>query len=299
MMKKKTRMKNLSGRKVFATGAASGIGYAIAHQCARSGAVLFLTDVNKAGLDVVATEIANAGGDVAFAAPVDLADQEAVRALCTEMTATHGAMDIIMNVAGIASWGTISAMPTETWRHVIDVNLLGPISIMHHLVPPMIGAGRGGHIVNVSSAAGIIGLPWHGAYSASKFGLRGVSEVLRFDLAKHGIGVSLVCPGGVDTGLTETVQIVGVDQASPAFEALRMRFKRRAVTPEQAAEAVMRGVARGKFWVYTSADIRLAHLCQRYFPAGYAAVMTLVHKIANRALPEVEQASPAMNPARH
>ena len=79
---------------------------------------------------------------------------------------------------------------------MIDVNLIGPISVLECFVPPMIEAGRGGHLVNVSSAAGLFGLPWHAPYSASKFGLRGVSEVLRFDLRRHGIGVSLVCPGG-------------------------------------------------------------------------------------------------------
>ena len=73
----------------------------------------------------------------------------------------------------------------------------------------MIAAGRGGHVVNVSSAAGLFGLPWHAPYSAGKFGLRGVSEVLRFDLRRHGIGVSLVCPGAVKTPLVGTVTIVG------------------------------------------------------------------------------------------
>src|SRR3546814_15838794 len=94
---------------------------------------------------------------------------------------------------------------------------MGPIHVIETLVPPMIEAGRGGHLVNVSSAAGIIGMPWHAAYSASKFGIRGFSEVLRFDLRRHGIGVSLVCPGGVDTGLPDTIDIAGIDQATPAL----------------------------------------------------------------------------------
>ena len=98
---------------------------------------------------------------------------------------------------------------------MVDVNLIGPISVLECFVPPMIEAGRGGHVVNVSSAAGLFGLPWHAAYSASKFGLRGVSEVLRFDLRRHGIGVSLVCPGGVRTPLVGTVKIVGVDRDDP------------------------------------------------------------------------------------
>jgi NAD(P)-dependent dehydrogenase (short-subunit alcohol dehydrogenase family) len=192
-----------------------------------------------------------------------------------------------MNIAGIASWGTITALPHSTWQRVVDINLMGPISVLEYLVPPMIEAGRGGQVVNVSSAAGIIGMPWHAAYSASKFGLRGVSEVLRFDLARHGIGVSLVCPGGVDTGLTETVSIAGVDNTGPAFRRLQERFRKRAVSPESAARSILDGVRRNRYWVYTSPDIRIAHLAQRYFPPGYVAAMKVMNAVANKALPQV------------
>jgi NAD(P)-dependent dehydrogenase (short-subunit alcohol dehydrogenase family) len=133
-------------------------------------------------------------------------------------------------------------------------------------------------------------MPWHAAYSASKFGLRGVSEVLRFDLARHRIGVSLVCPGGVDTGLTETVSIAGVDKATPQFARLQAGFRKRAVSPDHAAEAILRGVKRNRYWVYTSRDIRLVHLLQRLFPPGYAAAMKVMNAAANRALPQVARA---------
>ena len=284
-------VRDLRGKNVFLTGAASGIGRAVAVRAAREGAVLFLTDVNQQGLVEVVEEITAAGGDVAYAAPVDVADHDGVRAMAGEITAEHGAMDVVMNIAGIASWGTISAMPHSTWRKVVDVNLMGPIAVLESLVPPMIEAGRGGHVVNVSSAAGIIGMPWHAAYSASKFGLRGVSEVLRFDLARHGIGVSLVCPGGVDTGLTETVDIAGVDNTSPRFRTLQARFKKRAVTPEQAASSILWGIRKNRYWVYTSPDIRVAHLAQRYFPPGYVAAMKVMNTVANRALPDVGRAT--------
>lgn len=283
-------VKDLTGKNVFLTGAASGIGRAVALRAAREGAVLFLTDVNQDGLIEVVAEITDAGGEVAYAAPVDISDHDGVRAMADAITAQAGAMDVVMNIAGIASWGTISAMPHSTWQRVVDVNLMGPIAVLEYLVPPMIDAGRGGHVVNVSSAAGIIGMPWHAAYSASKFGLRGVSEVLRFDLARHRIGVSLVCPGGVDTGLTETVSIAGVDNASPAFRRLQARFKKRAVTPEQAASSILWGVRKNKYWVYTSPDIRIAHLAQRYFPPGYTVAMTVMNRVANKALPDVGRA---------
>jgi NAD(P)-dependent dehydrogenase (short-subunit alcohol dehydrogenase family) len=283
-------VRDLRGKNVFLTGAASGIGRATALACAREGAVLHLTDVDSDGLVAAVEEITAAGGEVAFAAPVDISDHDGVRAMAVEITESHGAMDVVMNIAGIASWGTVQALPHRTWQRVIDVNLMGPITVLEYLVPPMIAAGRGGHVVNVSSAAGIIGMPWHAAYSASKFGLRGVSEVLRFDLERHRIGVSLVCPGGVDTGLTETVSIAGVDNTSPQFRRLQAHFKKRAVTPEQAAEAILRGVRRNIYWVYTSPDIRIAHLAQRYVPPGYVAAMRVMNAVANRALPQVGRA---------
>ena len=93
---------------------------------------------------------------------------------------------------------------------------MGPIHVIEELVPPMIEARRGGHLVNVSSAAGIIGMPWHAAYSATKFGLRGVSEVLRFDLRRHRIGVSLVCSGRrADAAGPDRSGSPGIDKESP------------------------------------------------------------------------------------
>ena len=106
----------------------------------------------------------------------------------------------------------------------------------------MVAARRGGHLVNVSSAAGLVALPWHAAYSASKYGLRGLSEVLRFDLARHRIGVSVVVPGAVKTPLVQTVQIAGVDREDPRGEQWMDRFAGHAVSPEHVADKILRGV---------------------------------------------------------
>jgi NAD(P)-dependent dehydrogenase (short-subunit alcohol dehydrogenase family) len=249
-----------------------------------------LTDINAVELERFAAELTAEGRKVLDATSLDLSDHLAVRTWADRVTQAHGAMDVVMNVAGISSWGTISAMPHSTWQRIIDVNLMGPIAVLEYFVPPMIEAGRGGQIVNVSSAAGIIAMPWHAAYSASKFGLRGVSEVLRFDLARHRIGVSLVCPGGVDTGLVRTIEIAGVDKTSPRFLKLREGFRKHAVSPDQAAASIMRGMKKNRFWVYTSTDIRLVHLLQRYFPPGYALAMTVLNRGANLALPAVQRA---------
>ncbi|WP_310963729.1 SDR family oxidoreductase [Nocardioides terrisoli] len=284
------RLRPAPDREVFLTGAASGIGRATAELVASHGSRVHLTDRNGPQLDEVAAGIRRSGGRVGLVETADIADHDAMHALATRLTAEYGAMDVVMNIAGIAAWGTVSAMPHETWRRLVEINLMGPIHVIEELVPPMIDARRGGHLVNVSSAAGIIGMPWHAGYSASKFGLRGVSEVLRFDLARDHIGVSLVCPGGVDTGLTETVEIAGVDNASPRFRKARERFRSHAVSPEQAAASIVRGLERNRYWVYTSPDIRMAHLAQRYFPPGYSAAMHVLNRAANRALPDVQRA---------
>jgi NAD(P)-dependent dehydrogenase (short-subunit alcohol dehydrogenase family) len=284
------RLRTLRDRNVFVTGAASGIGRAVAEAAAREGAVLFLTDIQAELLETVTEELRRTGAAVPFSRPADLSDYEQVRALAADLTREHGSMDVVMNVAGISTWGTVRSLEHQDWQRLVDVNLMGPIHVIEELVPPMIDARRGGHLVNVSSAAGIIGMPWHAAYSATKFGIRGVSEVLRFDLRRHRIGVSLVCPGGVRTGLTKTIRIAGVDKDTPAFQRALAGFHKRAVTPEKAAEAILKGVHRNKYWVYTSTDIRLVHLLQRYFPPGYALAMHAMNAGANKVLPDVARA---------
>jgi NAD(P)-dependent dehydrogenase (short-subunit alcohol dehydrogenase family) len=275
-------LSSLHDRRVLITGAASGIGAATAALAAAEGAQLFLTDLNA---DLLARTAARLGERVKVAEPADVSDYDAVRRLADAISAEHGAMDVVMNVAGISAWGTVENLEHRQWRAMVEVNLMGPIHVIECFVPEMIAAGRGGHLVNVSSAAGLIALPWHAAYSAGKYGLRGVSDVLRFDLRPHGIGVSLVCPGGVETPLTETVEIAGIDKATEQFRRLQAGFRRRAVSAETAARAILDGVHRDRYLVYTSNDIRLLHQLSRKADPLYALAMRVAHAVANRALP--------------
>jgi NAD(P)-dependent dehydrogenase (short-subunit alcohol dehydrogenase family) len=270
-------VKSLGGKRCLITGAASGIGRATAFAAAARGAELFLTDIDGAGLQAAAAELRAAGGRVSVAAPADVADHAEVVALAAEVHSDHGSMDVVMNIAGISTWGRIEQLEHRHWQRTIDVNLMGPIHVLEEFVPPMIAAGRGGHIVNVSSAAGLFGLPWHAPYSASKFGLRGVSEVLRFDLRRHGIGVSLVCPGAVKTPLVGTVDIVGVDRDSPAVKKLVDRFERHAEEPDRVAAKIVEGIERNRYMVLTSRDIRVGYWFQRKFAWPYELAMRLLN----------------------
>jgi NAD(P)-dependent dehydrogenase (short-subunit alcohol dehydrogenase family) len=274
---------SLAGKRCFITGAASGIGRATALAAARRGADLYLTDLVAEGLDETAEMVRAASGKVAYTSAADVCDHAAIVAMAEEIHATHGSMDVVMNIAGISTWGRIEELEHEHWRRTVDINLMGPISVLECFVPPMIAAGRGGHIVNVSSVAGLFGLPWHAPYSASKFGLRGVSEVLRFDLRKHGIGVSLVCPGAVKTPLVGTVEIVGVDRESPRMRKLIALFEKRAVTAEKVAAQIVEAIERNRYMVFTSPDGRILHWFQRKFSPPYTLIMRVMNRELDRA----------------
>jgi NAD(P)-dependent dehydrogenase (short-subunit alcohol dehydrogenase family) len=283
----------LRGKKLFVTGAASGIGRATALAAAARGADLFLTDIDSAGLVRAVAAVRAAGGTVAAHRAMDIADFDAVRSFADRIHEEWGSLDVVMNIAGISVWGAVEDLEHRHWRKAVEVDLMGPIHVIESFLPPMIRAGRGGHLVNVSSAAGLFGLPAHAAYSAAKFGLRGISEVLRFDLEPHGIFVSLVCPGAVNTGLVETLEIVGLDPSVSVLKRMKANFRRRAITPEAAAAAILRGMARKQYLVFTSADVRVGYFCQTKLPFVYEQAMRLANRKLRRASEPMRVAAPA------
>ncbi|WP_433685118.1 SDR family oxidoreductase [Nocardia sp. CA-119907] len=266
-------MTKFDGKSCLITGAASGLGRSTALAVAAKGASVILTDIDDIGLQRTADDVRATGGVVHLAERADVSDYDAVVALAAKAHAEVDSVDIVMNVAGIATWGTVDRLTHKQWRRTIDIDLMGPIHVIEEFVPPMIEAGRGGHLVNVASAAGLFGLPWHAPYSAGKFGLRGVSEVLRFDLRQHRIGVSLVCPGAMATPMVDSADIAGIDRQAAAVQKGVALFMRHAVTPEQAARSVVCGVERDRYMVFTSPDIRVGYLAQRYFPPSYHLAM--------------------------
>src|SRR4051794_36665004 len=285
----------LDGRLCLVTGAASGIGRATALAAARRGARLVITDVNADLLGEVASELGDA---LAAQRAFDISDVDEVRAFADAVHVQHGAVDVVMNVAGIATWGPVERLTHEQWRRTVDIDLMGPIHVIECFVPAMIEAGRGGQIANVSSAAGLLGLPWHAPYSAAKFGLRGLSEVLRFDLKRHNIGVPLVCPGGVDTPITQSVDIAGVPRGAAGQSRFGRRFARHAKSADHAAECILDGIVKNRYLVYTSGDIRVLHLLQRIFPPAYNGAMRVSNRVMVSQLEKLGGSGPAGPAAR-
>ncbi|MGW8590897.1 SDR family oxidoreductase [Dietzia sp. NPDC055340] len=277
------RIKDYRGTICVVTGAASGIGRSAAIRLADEGARLVLTDVNADGLAGVTQECRDKGVSVLASETIDLTDHEAVAAFGERVVAANGAPDAIFHVAGNSAWGRPDLLEHRVWRSMVEVNLMGTIHVIEAFIPAMMAARKPGAVVMVSSAAGLLGLPWHAAYSAAKFGIRGIAEVLRFDLAPYDIGVHLVCPGAVDTPLVGSIEIAGVDRSNPEVAKTAAQFQRHAVTPDQAAGSMIEGVRKGRYIVYTSPDIRLAFVAQKFAPPAYKLAMKLIARKINKA----------------
>lgn len=274
-------MKTFTEKKVLITGAASGIGRSTAQAMGNMGCRLFLTDIDVDGLKKTVDTISDAGGKVCLARAFDVGDYQAMEAFAREVHAGYGSLDILVNVAGIALFSQIEDMRHSDWEKVIKVNLWGVIHGIECFVPEMIRAGRGGHIVSVSSTAGLIGLPWHAVYVGTKHALVGISEVMRYDLRKHHIGVSVICPGAVNTGLVQSVEIHANREVTGKTRAL---FVKIAMTPEKVADIIIKAIRFRKFLVITSFDIKLFYFVKKYCFPLYHLFMLVMTRFMDRAL---------------
>lgn len=282
-------MKIEKGMKAMVTGAGSGIGRSTAILLGKRGVNLFLTDINAIGLAETVELVKQAGGVVVKSQALDVSKFEQVKSFAESIHQESGAMDIVMNVAGVALFALIEDMTHADWERVINVNLWGPIHVIENFAPEMIKRKRG-HILNVASIAGLVGGPWHAAYSTSKAGLVGLSEVLRYDLMQHNIGVSVICPGAVETPLKQSTPILGVDMERPDVKELKEKFSERAVSPDKVAEIMVDAVERNIFLALTSFDVRLLYFLKRHcFPVYHYAVKQISRMLNALRYPEAKK----------
>lgn len=274
-------MKILLEKKVFITGAASGIGRSTAIAMGKLGCRLFLTDINDDGLKKTVDVISDSGGKVCQVRAFDVGDYQAMMSFAKAVHDGYGPMDILVNVAGVALFSQIEDMRHSDWERVIQVNLRGVIHGLECFVPEMIRAGKGGHIVTVSSTAGIIGLPWHTAYAGTKHALVGMSESLRYDLRKHNIGISVVCPGLVNTGLVQSVKIHARPEEADKLRELAPKI---AITPDKVADLIIKSIRNRKFMVITSFDIKLFYFFKRCCFPIYHLVMLAITRLMDKSL---------------
>lgn len=257
---------NLKGRTALVTGAASGIGKETALAFGRRGADLVLCDLDESGLKATETALRSMGRDV-LARRVDVSDREAMRSFAEETSAQVGALDILMNNAGVGLGAGFLDTSLEDWDWILRINLLGVVHGCHFFVPPMVARGAGGHVVNVSSAAGYLPATALSAYVTTKYAVLGLSEALRIELREHGIGVTAICPGIIDTPITRSSQLRGRYAAEGQREQMIEAYRKRAYGPERVAENVLRAIQRNRGIAPVSPEAWIGWYAKRLSPA--------------------------------
>ena len=258
-------------KAVLVTGAASGIGRATALAFARLGARLFLCDVNQQALEETAS-LARRHGKPVRADCVDVSSRDAMRAYAELVHREVEAIQILVNNAGVGVNGTFVDTTLEDWDFIVGVNLWGVIHGCHFFVPPMVRRNRGGHVVNIASAAGFAAPGDMAAYSTTKFGVVGFSEALRSELADHAIGVSTVCPGMVSTGIPGTTRYRG-ERALREKDKIVEVFRKRNYSPDKVAEAIVVAVATDKSFVPVGPEAWVLYAIKRASPALAAKLL--------------------------
>jgi 3-hydroxybutyrate dehydrogenase len=207
-------MPGLAGRTALVTGGGRGIGRAVALDLAAAGVKVAVASRTRTEVDAIAGE-AGAG---AIALTADVADPASVKAMFRDARAALGDIDILVNAAGVAPSAPLVRTTDEQWRQALEVNLSGPFYCLREAMPAMTARGWG-RIVNIASIAGKTGAPYIAAYAASKHGLLGLTKVAALECAARGVTVNAVCPGYVDTAMTdESVQRVAEKTGMPAAD---------------------------------------------------------------------------------
>ena len=239
-------MRSLRGKTAVITGAASGIGRALAYRLAREGMRLVVADVDRRRLKELMPGLPGA-----LAVRADVSRFADVESLARKAYARFGAVHLLCNNAGVAEYGAVWEVPLARWRRILGVNLWGAIHGCLAFVPRMIAQGAAAHIVNTASMAGLVTPPLAGAYSATKHAVVALSEALVQDLAlrRAPIGVSLLCPGWVATGLVES---------APGADPVLRTLVAHGISPEAVAERTLRAVRSGEFYVLTHPQMALA-----------------------------------------
>ncbi len=197
-------MKDLHGRVAVVTGAASGIGLAMANRFAAAGMSVVMADIEQSALDSAAATVAESAGAEVLSVRVDVSDAAAVEGLAERTYERFGATHVLCNNAGVGGGGAQATLSVAEWNWVLGVNLHGVVHGIASFLPRMVASGEEGHVVNTASMAGHLAFSGMGPYNASKYAVVGISESLYHELAGSPIGVSVLCPGWVNTRIGES-----------------------------------------------------------------------------------------------
>ena len=287
---------SFSGGVAVVTGAASGIGRALAVDLAARGSHLALVDRDAAGLEVTASLLRNAlrhkhvssshasrGGRSRYSPPqnrlrvsihvLDLGEGE-VAGLERDVSEAHGRVTLLVNNAGVALGGSFEELSIDEYEWLMNINFRAVVRLTKAFLPTLLRE-KGAHLVNVSSVFGLVAPPGQSAYAASKFAVRGFSEALRHELENR-VGVTVVHPGGVKTNIALRARIAARTDAAAAREGAQRFTEGLKTTPEEAAATILRAVERRQGRVLIGTDAVILDVVQRLFPASYWRILSRV-----------------------
>lgn len=262
-----TERMRLASRTAVVTGAANGIGRAIAVSLARRGCHLALADIDDAGMDGTAELVQE--HDVRVSRHrLDVANRAAVAQLPDIVRSEHASVDLLVNNAGVAVGGTFDQVADTDFEWLFEINFWGVVRMTRAFLP-LLRASDDARVVNISSVYGLIAPAEQAAYAASKFAVRGFSEALRHELEETNIGVSVVHPGGVATSIAEKARVpAGVSEEEIARRHAHYRKLLR-LPPEIAGETIVRGIERRQPRILVGSDAKTISLIARLLPVSY------------------------------
>jgi short-subunit dehydrogenase len=274
----------LQGGVAVITGAASGIGAALAANLAGRGMALALADRNQAGL-AAAAAAARAKGVKVSEHILDVQDADALAALPEAVLAEHGRVTLLVNNAGVALIGNFDQVSMDDFAWVMDINFWAPVKLTRAFMY-VLHREDAAHIVNISSIFGIVAPPGNAAYCASKFAVRGFSESLRHELADSTITLTVVHPGGIRTAIADNARLsqsVDPDEAKHKTAEFNKLLK---TSPEEAAEVIVKAIIKRQGRALIGGDARMLDRLQRIFPTTYwKRIMKLQSGVASGIAP--------------
>ncbi|GLQ07550.1 SDR family NAD(P)-dependent oxidoreductase [Sneathiella chinensis] len=267
--------KNLTGKRVILTGAASGIGQQLALTLAARGAELALSDINETELQDTAAQLTHLGAPRFRTDRLDVSDTEATRRYAELIQAEFGPADLVINNAGLTRVGPFADVELSSLEHVMEVDFWGVVRMSKAFLPQLIATK--GHLVNISSLFGLIGYPGQAGYCAAKHAVKGFSESLAIEMSPHGVTVTSVHPGGVRTNIIRKSTIDAPMAGVRNKEQMARSFDQMAETSAaDAAAIIVRGIENGKERILVGRDAVIISLLQRLMPQGYKRLLMKV-----------------------
>ena len=274
-------MKDFRDKICVVTGAGSGIGAACAQALAAEGAYVVMTDIRADMLETAHKAIVEAGGR-AETHIVDVSDRDAMFALADKVDKAHGGADLILNNAGVAHSASVADMTMDNFNWVMDIDFWGVVYGTQAFLPHFLKRGSG-HVANVSSIFGLIGVPSQSAYNAAKYAVLGFSEALRHEMVEHNVGVTVIHPGGINTNIVRHARLSQGPNAEAEHEEAIIKFQELTMTqPDKAAQIILKAIRKNKARVLVGPDALFVDFIRRIAPVKYLSLLPFLKNVGKK-----------------